>query len=155
MGLGNWLMVNWCFNTGKQMNIWRTPGCELPHDAERLLLPCVFPIYTLKCSSFVGKGLKEMPPHLFDSSFSTIKYKMCSGLHSADPYLPESIKGPARMIEIIAWGLVTCPKFLEPCLAPASTSSVNEGRALHTSASSQLQLKCKFYVNLLNSFCKV
>lgn len=29
MGLWSWLMVNWCFNTGKQMNIWRTPGCEL------------------------------------------------------------------------------------------------------------------------------
>lgn len=30
MGWWNRLMVNWCLNTGEQMNIWRTPGCELP-----------------------------------------------------------------------------------------------------------------------------
>lgn len=37
MGLWSWLMVNGCFNTGKQMNIWRTPGCEFPREAVLLL----------------------------------------------------------------------------------------------------------------------
>lgn len=67
MELWNWLMVNWCFNTGKQMNIWRTPGCELTHDAVLLLGLCMCPIYTLKSSScqFQKRQLKEMPFHLW------------------------------------------------------------------------------------------
>lgn len=51
VGLWSWLMVNWCICTGKQMNIWRTPGCELVQDAMLLLALCMYPVYTLKSSS--------------------------------------------------------------------------------------------------------
>lgn len=103
MGWGNWLMVNWCFNTGKQMNIWRTPGCELPHDAVFLLAPCVCLIYTLKSSSchFWKRQLTEMTLHLFDPCSSTISCKMHSVLHLTYSYLPEFIKGTAWTMEVI------------------------------------------------------
>ena len=36
------------FQHGKQMNIWRTPGCELPRDSVLSWAPRVRPIYTLQ-----------------------------------------------------------------------------------------------------------
>lgn len=67
MGLGNWLMVNWCFNTGKQMNIWRTPGCELPHDAVSCWLPACaqFTLSKVHPASFRRGGLQRFSSSLW------------------------------------------------------------------------------------------
>lgn len=82
-------VVNWCICTGKQMNIWRTPGCELVQDAMLLLALCMYPIYTQSSScQFLEKAVQRSPVISLSLASFTVRHKLCSALHPPYSYLP-------------------------------------------------------------------